>query len=252
MYDKGILAKSTGASLGVVAIVGLLFMSTGTAFALPVAGIGGFTIQADEVRGDGLILYAGTSDAENTTDVNENSDVDAYKDQYPVGTIEMQSAEIDGLRLIKVFDLEKYASVDVGGSKVKPMPGQARVVIISASNEPVEAETLMMKTPQLAAEKGTLRGLVMNENTMEGPQDTTQWIQMRSNTDPEDPLPSYQGIEFDTEYDYAGSDISEPGIQLEGAFIRATYLATDEITIPEMRLEVQYDPDNDGNYEYAS
>lgn len=248
MYDKSILAKSTGASLGVVAVVGLLFMSTGTAFAMPVAGIGGFTIQADEITGEGLVLYPGSSSAENTTNVNDG----ALNDQYPSGVIELDQTTINGLQLQKVFDLENKTTLQ--GTTL--MPGKARLNIVSGGE--VTSDTLMLKAQQIGT-NGTAEfsGLTITENTVEGPQDVTSWLVLRSSENASDyrnPIDdtnfsaSVKGNERKKSYDGA----SQPGLYLEQPFIRATYLATDSITIPELRLEVQYDPDNDGDYEWAS
>jgi hypothetical protein len=242
MYDKSILAKSTGASLGVVAIVGLLFVSTGTAFAMPVAGIGGFTISADTIEGEGMVLYPGSSDAENSTDVSSNSNA-GVNNQYPVGVVELDSTEIDGMALKKVFDLENETS--------GVMPGKARIVISASDN--VTSETLMMKTPQLAADEAKFSGMEIDENTVDSARDISSWLELRTDQDPVKPI---EGVPSDSlagerNKNYTGGD-GGPGMVMKDPYIRATYLATDQITIPGMALEVQYDNDNDGDYEWAS
>ncbi|WP_336000909.1 hypothetical protein [Halorientalis halophila] len=242
MYDKSILAKSTGASLGVVAIVGLLFLSTGTAFAMPVAGIGGFTITADHIEGEGMILYPGSSDAENSTGVSDQGQPVGPTDQYPVGIVELDSTTIQGMNLMKVFDLQNAS----GGL----MPGKARIVISASGN--VTSETLMMKTPQLAADHATFSGMVIDENTVDGPEDISSWMELTTDEEPTTPIEGVGGATAgELRKNYTGGD-GGPGMVMEGAFIRATYLATDSISMPGMALEVQYDADNDGDYEWAS
>lgn len=243
MYDKNILAKSTGASLGVVAIVGLLFVSTGTAFAMPVAGIGGFTIQADTIAGEGMVLYPGSSDAANSTGVSSRSN-GGVNNQYPVGVVELSSTTIEGMKLIKVFDLQNVSN--------GVMPGKARIVISASGN--VTSGTLMMKTPQLAADKAKFSGMEIDENTVEGPSDITSWLELTTDKMPEKPIggiPARSPLSGQRKKNYTGGG-SGPGMVMQDAYIRATYLATDSITIPGMALEVQYDPDNDGTYEWAS
>ena len=242
MYDKGILAKSTGASLGVVAIVGLLFVSTGTAFAMPVAGIGGFTISADVIEGEGMVLYPGSSDAENSTDVSSNSNA-GVDNQYPVGVVELDSTTIEGMNLKKVFDLQNETS--------GVMPGKARIVISASGN--VTSQTLMMKTPQLAADEAKFSGMEIDENTVNSARDISSWLELRTDQDPVKPI---EGVPSDSlagerNKNYTGGD-GGPGMVMKEPYIRATYLATDQITIPGMALEVQYDNDNDGDYEWAS
>ncbi|WP_157525910.1 DUF6230 family protein [Halorientalis sp. IM1011] len=241
MYDKSILAKSTGASLGVVAIVGLLFVSTGTAFAMPVAGIGGFTISADTIEGEGMILYPGSSDAENSTDVSSGSNADV-NNQYPVGVVELDSTEIEGMQLKKVFDLQNYS----GGV----MPGKARIVIAASGN--VSSGTLMMKTPQLSADEAVFSGMEIDENRVDSARDISSWLELRTNQDPENPIGGVPDtIAGERNKNYTGG-ANQTGMVMKDPYIRATYLATDTITIPGMQLEVQYDNDNDGTYEWAS
>ena len=132
MYDKKILAKGTAASFGVVFLVAMLIVSSGMAFAAPLAGIGGFTIKADELRGDDLYLYPGV------TDTSERSGI-------PVATAEFSSVEIDGLELTK---------------EIKGIPGiggNGRVVI--TSTDTVEADSLLVKQSKLQAESSTFNGL---------------------------------------------------------------------------------------------
>jgi hypothetical protein len=252
MYDKSILAKSTGASLGVVAIVGLLFLSTGTAFATPVAGIGGFSIEANSITGDNLVLYPGTSQAENSTDVNpdaQNEDgAPDYRDQYPVGIVELTNTNIDGLELTKVFELGEYSRVTSGADPI--IPGNARIKIRSTGPN-VTTNSIIIKTPQIAANEATFSGLQIKENQVEDPGDITNWLELRTQKEAEGPIPDDGApVQYDTEYNYSGG--SSPGLVLKQPFIRATYLATDSITIPNLRLEVQYDPDGDEDYEWAS
>jgi hypothetical protein len=232
----------------VVAVVGLLFMSTGTAFAMPVAGIGGFTIQADGIVGEGLILYPGAGAAENSTGVT-GSQFESTQDAYPQSVVELDRVAIQGLQLQKVFDLENITQAQGIGTLI---PGKARLVI--GANGVVQADTLMLKTPQIAADNATFSGLTIQENPTEGPNDITQWLQLRSNDDPASPLPE-TGANVPTNElykNYTGANSSEYGLVLNNPYIRSTYLATNQIQIPGLALEVQYDPDNDGDYEWAS
>jgi len=213
MYDKAKLAKSTGASLGVVALVGLVFLSTGTAFALPISGIGGFLIQADQIEGDDLLLYPGLADGSN-------------QENYPHAIVELRNNEIEGLRLTKTFDLSDYTDV---------VDGRARLVIES-SGDPVTINRLLLKTPELNADTATFSGLTISEN------DSDELEESFSIRAPSDPPETRQ-------IDLEGGE--NPGLMLEDAEIRATYLATDEITLPNLALRFELDTDGDGDYEYS-
>jgi len=214
MYDKGLFAKSTGASLGVLAVVGMLFLSTGTAFATPIAGIGGFVINADGIEGDDLILYPGSSDAENAI-------------VYPQAVVELSAVEIEGLELVKVFDLDQYG-----------LSGNARLVITAGdAGQNATASSLYLRTPQLSADTAKFSGLTVDESNTNA---IDQIITLRA--------PNTPGV---TTREISLSGGSNPGLQLHNPSIRSVYLATNEITLPNLGLEVQFDPDNDGNYEYA-
>jgi hypothetical protein len=229
MYDKSILAKSTGASLGVVAVVGMLFLSTGTAFALPIAGIGGFNIQADSIAGDDLFLYPGDGNAENTQ-------------LYPQAIVELNSVEIDGLILTKEWDLGP------NGYGVTPSDTNARVVISAGSgSDNVTSGQLFLKTPKLSADTSTFQGLEITENTIPDAnknKDTiSQSLELRAGDD------NHNFGEADARQVSLDNSNADPGLQLRGANIQATYLATNEITLPGLALQVQFDGDGDGNYD---
>jgi len=211
MYDTNILAKSTGASLGVVALVGVLFLSTGTAFAMPVAGIGGFEIEADSLQGDDLLLYPGLADG-------------SEQDDYPHSIVELRNNEIEGLRLYKTLDLSDYSD---------SLDGRARLVIESGGT--VEIERLLLKTPELGADEATFSGLEISESDSDSFEES---FSIRAPSDPDDT----RQIELD------GGE--NPGLEMTDADIRATYLATDEITLPDLELQFQLDTDGDGDYEY--
>lgn len=212
MYDTTILAKTTGASLGIVALVGLLFLTTGTAFAVPLAGVGGFQIQADSIEGDDLLLYPGLADS-------------SQVDDYPNSIVELRSNTIEGLRLTKTLDLSDYTDA---------ADGRARLVITSDGT--VEADRLLLKTPALEADEATFNGLEISESDSDS---LDRAFEIRA---PSNPAETRQ-IDLD-----GGSN---PGLELENADIRATYLATNEITLPGLELKFQYDSDGDGDYEYS-
>ncbi|MFD1587796.1 DUF6230 family protein [Halorientalis brevis] len=218
MYDKSILAKSTGASLGVVAVVGMLFLSTGTAFAAPISGIGGFVIEADTITGDDFILYPGAGDAENTS-------------QYPQGIVELNAVTIDNLKLIKRFNLNQYNVADAN----------ARLVITAGGGSSnVTSGQLLLKTPELSADKAQFSGLEIDEeNANDSQAGLHNVLTLRAPANATEASVTRQ-------VNLTGG--SNPALLLEGAQIRATYLATNTITLPDLGLEVQLDTNNNGNY----
>ena len=216
MYDKKVLAKGTAVSFGVVALVAMLIVSSGMAFAAPLSGIGGFTINADELRGDDLYLYPGVSDT-------------SEREGIPVATAEFSAVEIDGLELTKSFE------------DIPAIGGNARVVI--TNTDTVTADSLLVKQSKLTADSSTFNGLLIDEENAERPSD--QFKQVAPST-----------AEQRTEGVDAGqppksidlSNASNPGIVLQNASIQAHYQAVNEISIPGITLATEYDANGDGDY----
>ncbi|MFB6166407.1 MAG: DUF6230 family protein [Haloarculaceae archaeon] len=209
MYDTTLLAKSTAVSLGVVAVVGMLFLSTGTAFAMPVAGIGGFTITADRIEGQDMVMYPGVSNGGDRA----------------MAVVEMKSNTIYGMQLVKKVDLSQYS----GGT----MNGTARLVIDSGGT--VHADQLLMKTPSINAGNATFSGLEIGDT---GPDSNP--FQISSPSDPE--------VQPRTINLTGGQN---PGLVMTDAKIHATYLATNQISMPNMSVSVQLDTNGDGQYEMS-
>jgi hypothetical protein len=107
MYDRTRIARGAGTAVAVWALVGLLVMSTGVAFALPRAGIGGFNVSATEIAADQLTLYPGSADTSNTSG-------------YPQAVVELKNVDAQNLQLVKHFNLDYYG-----------LSGNARLVIWS-------------------------------------------------------------------------------------------------------------------------
>jgi hypothetical protein len=214
MYDKSLLAKSIGASFGVVAIVAFVFVSTGTAYALPVSGIGGFSIQADQIEGDDMLLYPGVHETNTDTD-------------RPVAVVELRRNVIDGLQLEKTIDLDALSG--------NVLTGNFRLVI--GAGDGVEAQRLLLKTPSLTADDAVFSGLEIENR---GGDDLNRVFDIEAPSDPD--------IET-RRINLTGGE--NPGLTLDNADIQATYLATDQISLPDMSLDVEYDPDGDGTYEIS-
>ncbi|SEP01132.1 hypothetical protein SAMN05216388_10276 [Halorientalis persicus] len=213
MYDKSLLAKSTGVSLGVVAVIGLLFLSTGTGLAVPIAGIGGFTIEADSIEGDDLVLYPDVVERDQGSDA-------------PQAIMELQANRIEGMRLVKTIDL--------GGVSLDTLDGTARILIESGGT--VETDQILIRSPGLNASEASFSGLRMTGSDSE---DITETFQVTAPSEP---------VEGKT-VDIDGGE--NPGIEMTDVEIHATYLATNQITLPDMELRVQYDADGDGEYEFG-
>lgn len=210
MYDKSLLAKGTGVSFGVVALVAILVLQTGTAYAVPLAGVGGFTIKADEIRGQDAHIYVGVDDT-------------SQKQAVPMGVTELESSEIDGLRLIK----------EVSVDSMPGLSGNAKMVI--SGTDTVTTGNQILKATKIQADEAVLREQVIDESPASDPNDRFTIDAKGNATEGETVDPTASG--------------DKPGLVLKDATINAHYLATNKITIPGQKIEIQYDPDDDGTYE---
>ena len=216
MYDKKVLAKGTAASFGVVALVAMLIVSSGMAFAVPLAGVGGFTINADELRGDDLYLYPGVTDS-------------SSREGLPVATAEFSAVEIDGLELTK----EVTGLPGIGGN--------ARVVI--TSTDTVTADSLLVKQSKLQADQSTFNGLLIDE---ENSDDASEQFKQVAPSTAEQRTEGVDGGQAPKTINL--QDASNPGIVLKNASIQAHYQAVNEISIPGLTLAVEHDANGDGDY----
>lgn len=213
MYNKRTFGKGMGASFAVLAAIALLVMSTGTAYAVPLAGIGGFTIQADSLSAESAIIYPGADDTSN-------------QDAYPMAVIEQKNVKIDGLKLMKEINVNKMPGLN----------GNARIVM--TAEDTVTADQQMVKVSNLNAETATFNQQVIDESNSDDPSKSFG-IWSGDASENQDKLE--EGRIVDTSSD-------GPAQELENANITAHYLASSSISLPGLGLEVQYDDDGDGQY----
>jgi paraquat-inducible protein B len=194
----------------------MLVVSSGAAFAAPLAGVGGFTIKADTLRGNNLVLYPGVSDS-------------SEKEGLAVAVAEFSSVEIEGLKLYKQLN------------DLPVIGGNARIVI--TSTDTVTADTMLVKQYLLKAEKSTFNGLLIDEQPSS---DLSKKFQQIA---PSTEAQRHRGA--DTLTDPLSIDLStqsNPGIVLKDATIKATYQAVNQINIPGLTLAVKYDSDGGGGF----
>lgn len=203
MYDKRILAAGLAASIGALALIGVLLAASGVAYAVPLAGVGGFTVEAEEIRGEGMYIYPG---------VEETSESDAQ----PVAVTELQSTEIEGLVLTKEMDASPLPGVD----------GTVTFVIESAGNQTVETDEQMLKYSELHANESEFSGQVIDEYNEDDP---------REQFDITAPGDAQEGKTVNISGE-------EPGLVLRDVEITAHYLAVSSISIPDLEYSVEHDP----------
>ncbi|WP_436345032.1 DUF6230 family protein [Natronorubrum sp. FCH18a] len=199
MYSKKRLVTGTGASFLVVALVGLIVLSSGTAYATAMASAGGsgFTVEADEIRSDEFLLYPshGEDDQGST----------------PVVVVEQRGVEIDGLVL----------------TREQEVPGLGGTMEIAfTADETVEADEQYIKLTGLEAEEATFDGQVINAQQSDNPE--VQFEQTAGeNADPEEgrltdingegPGMVQEDVEIDMVY-LASNEISLPGLEVDADY----------------------------------
>lgn len=192
MYEKITFLKGTAASIGVVALIGLLVMATGTAYAVPLAGVGGFTIEADRVTAEEVVIYPGVDDT-------------SEQSAYPMAVVEQRNVEIEGLRQMKTLDV----------GSMPGLSGQARLVI--TSDETVTADEQVLKFSKLEAETATFNGQVIDEHNSDDP---TRKFEISSGSfdgrtvdiSKDGPAQDLQNVEIQAHY-LASNQISLPGME---------------------------------------
>ncbi|MFC6960563.1 DUF6230 family protein [Halocatena marina] len=147
MYNKRTFGKGMGASFAVLAAIGLLVLSTGTAYAVPLAGIGGFTIQADQLTAESALIYPGADDT-------------SSEDAYPMAVVEQKGVTIKGMKLMKEINVASMPGLN----------GNARIVM--TSNGDVTADQQMVKISDLKADKATFNQQVIDESNSDNPSES--------------------------------------------------------------------------------
>lgn len=206
-YDRERFGRGLSISILVVVLIVGLVLSTNTAYAMAVAGVGGFTIEADSIESEEAIIYPGSGE---TAGEGESAQI----------LIEHRNIEIDSLELTKEVDV----------SSVPGLSGEASLSV--TSDETVTADEQMLKVSELNAEESTLSPLVVQER------ETDQVEESFDLTAGDAASP-----ENDTRLTSLDGDSDEPGLYIEDAELTAHYLATSTINIPDLGLEIDYDGD---------
>ncbi|RXK46279.1 PKD domain-containing protein [Halorientalis pallida] len=140
MYDRKRIARGAGTAVATWALIGLLIMSTGVAYALPLAGVGGFNITASEITADDLVLYPGVGN----TDSEEN---------FPQTVVQLSNTDIQQFALTKDLDL--------GSVPMSPLPGTLRIKFLSPDG--TDGGDVLVKSTALGADKATFTNFVTND-----------------------------------------------------------------------------------------
>lgn len=206
----GLLSTMTG---GVAAVV-ILTVATGAVYAFPIAGIGGFYVNATSMTGNDMHLYPTVAPT-------------SGKDAYPQGVIELSSGSITELEITKTMNLSEYTDVSAAGT-VR--------VRINASSTNVKGP-MLLRASSIEAEQANFSGLAMQESSTSTMKSAPGPFNMTAPNTVVGRSITVHG--------------SNPGIEMQNMSIQAHYLVNEDITLNGMKMQFMYDPDNDGTYEFT-
>lgn len=219
MYDNRRLASGIGVLFMLWTLVGLLVVSSGVGVSVPLTGTGGFNVTAS---------YFGASESRSVPAKTSNG--------APAAKFEVAKTVAQNLEVEKTLDVSDLPAVQ----------GNLRLVITS---DRATLNSVMFKTDSLTAGTAIWRGFVLDERKSSSRFD--QFVAYAG--------PNPQGaVNTGTQFAIDGSDpgatsqSGEPAFQLYNAEFKMSTLTADQVTIHNLGLIVQYDPDDDGTYEYGT
>ena len=219
MYDNKRLASGIGVLFMLWTLVGLLVVSSGVGVSIPLTGTGGFNVSA---------TYFGASESESIPATTSNG--------APAAKVEIAKTAAQNLELEKTLAIDSLPGVR----------GNLRLVITA---DQATLNTVMFKTDSLTAGTAIWRGFVLDERRADSRFD--EFVAYAG--------PNPQGaVNTGTQFAIDGSDpgatgrSEEPAFQLYNAEFKMSTLTADQVTLENLGLIVQYDPDGDGTYEYGS
>jgi hypothetical protein len=214
MYDTKRLKLGAGLLLAVWGLAGLLIVTSGVAVSMPLSGSGGFTITADYLSAEQSISAPGETDS-------------TASDRLPVAVFEISRSTAQELRITKTLSLDGIPGLN----------GNARIVLVG---DDITLDGVVFETTHISAERAVWRGFVIDERNRDSVFD--QFVASAG------PNP---GRTAGNPVDIEGSG-SEPGFELYEAEIEAYSLTVDQVDLSELGVQIQFDPDDDGTYEYGS
>lgn len=220
MYDSKRLASGVGVLFVLWASVGLLVVSTGVGVSVPLSGTGGFNISAS---------YLGASESRSVPAQTAGTNASVAK-------FEIEESYAQNLQLAKTVNVSDFPGVE----------GNIRLLIQA---QEASIDGVMYKTDHITADRAVWRGFVLDERRADDPRN--QFVAYAG------PNPN-SAVNTDDPLTVAGSEPgavepgTRPAFELHGAHIAASKLTADQVSLTNLGVVVQYDPDSDGTYEYGS
>ncbi|MFB6164545.1 MAG: hypothetical protein ABEJ31_05250 [Haloarculaceae archaeon] len=220
MYDNRRLASGVGVLLTLWALVGLLVLSSGVGVSIPITATGGFNMTAD---------YMSASEA---TAVPSK----VPQRLVPAVTFEIKKSYVQGLQIEKTLDVGSLPGLN----------GNLRLLIRS---DTAKIDGVSFQTNHITAKKAIWRGFILDERRNDSVYD--QFLAY-AGPNPNDHLNTNDPLQIAGSTPGATRPGERAAFQLYNARIHSSHLAADQVDLSNMLLVVQYDPDDDGVYEYGT
>jgi hypothetical protein len=219
MYDNKRLASGIGVLFMLWTLVGLLVVSSGVGVSVPLTGTGGFNVSAS---------YFGASESESIPATTSNG---AAAAKFEIAKTVAQDLEV-----------EKTLAID----SLPGVQGNLRLVITA---DRATLNTVMFKTDSLTAGTAIWRGFVLDERVAD---DRFGEFVAYAGPAPQSAVSTGTRFAIDGSDPGATDQSEEPAFQLYNAEFKMSTLTADQVSLENLGLIVQYDPDDDGTYEYGS
>ncbi|MFB6166117.1 MAG: hypothetical protein ABEJ31_13230 [Haloarculaceae archaeon] len=213
MIDRAQFAKLFSAMTGLFVALLVVVVATGTVYAFPIAGVGGFYVNATSMDGHDMVLYPTMARTSNQS-------------SYPQGVIELSSGNITGLEISKTMNLSDFTDVNAMGT--------IRLQI-TATKTDIDAP-MLLRASSINASQANFSGLALQESNTNTLKSAPGPINMTAPNTVTGRSVSIAG--------------KNPGIEMKDMAIQTHYLVNQDISLHGMKLQFMYDTDNDGTYEF--
>lgn len=230
--NRRLFKRSAGISFMVLVALLTLLVATGTVFATaPIAGVGGFVIEADSIDGSDfeLIPALTSTNTGNGVAQSQTSIPNEYQKVYPAAQVWLGSASIDGLNLWKNISLEAIAGAF-------GIPNVSYVKVEIGASGTVTGSELTMNATDIVADDAAFTDMIMMENLpTEHPNHLTDMQTSTTTTD-------IFGEEINTGVQIG---MSAGTMSMTNGVINTHYMKAASMDIPGMTLQLKLYDAND-------
>lgn len=223
--NRKLFKRSAGLSFIALVALMTLLIATGTVFAAaPIAGVGGFVIEAQSINGSDFELIpaltstnTGYAEAKSATSIPNE-----YQTVYPAAQVWLGEVTIDGLELWKNISLRAI-------THLFDIPNVDYVQVIIKAADGVAGENLTMYATDIAADEAVFSNMVMMENLPTEHPNKLTYMQTSGTTEDIFHDPINTGVQI---------GMSADTMEMNSGIINTHYMAAEHMSIPGMTLQL--------------